>query len=130
MQVKGRKSFGCLTVAICSVVVAIFAVALIASANPLNRAAIFNQSGHISSGEFIGINIGMNESDVVNKIRNYSPKVDLVGPNADNRCFDIKLHGDQFIQIYDESWRGGTICVSFVGGKATSIAWKFNSFAI
>lgn len=112
-----------------------FAIGLIAIflgviVNPLNRAAIFNQRGHITSGNFAGIEVGMSQAAALSRVRTNFPQLELVGPNADNRCFDLRLNGEEFVQIYDATWRGGTICMAFARGRVASVAWRFNSLAI
>lgn len=112
-------------------VVAIFAIfAILLLRSPLNRAALFNQRGYTEKGGFIGITTGMDKYEALKNLRTNFRGLDISGPNRDKRCFDMKLSGDEFIQAYDSSWRGGTICVAFSNDRVKSIAWNFNSFAV
>jgi hypothetical protein len=131
MQLEQKHSArGCVLTVIALIAAASVAAGALLTLDPVTKAALFNQSGYIESGKMFGISIGSEKSVAMKQITIMSRGSDVIGPNSNNECLGRHLEGDEFIQVYDESWRGGTICVSFRGNVVHSILWRFNSLAI
>lgn len=86
---------------------------------------MFDQMGYIKSGTFVGVDVGMDQAAAIDSIKTRFPEFEFVGPNTEGNCSDFTLEGDEFIQLYDSTWRGGLMCMSFENQKVTSIAWIF-----
>lgn len=98
--------------------------------SPLTVAAVGRQHGYIRDGNAFGLRVGMSTQRAREILAERFPELEVIGPNRDSGCLGESLQGDRFIQAYDHSWRGGTICLASVNGRIASIYWNFNSLAI
>ncbi|MGC6331819.1 hypothetical protein [Rhizorhabdus sp. FW153] len=94
-------------------------------ANDLNRAALFDSSGFLISGERFGIKVGDNFASV--KYRLESMGLDMRGEGSrPGRCGAYEVKSDKIYYFYDFSWRRGVVCIGINADRVDTLSWYFN----
>lgn len=93
--------------------------------NDLNRVAVFDGSGQISSGKLANIEVGQ-QQDVASKY--LLDRGMISGVYKDDGSCPIQGKFDNILVFVDLSWRKGTICLGVVKSKIATVAWRYNLF--
>jgi len=96
-------------------------------ASEIDMAAMSGSHGEIRSGERFGIQIGSSHESAMKVLSALGFHTSETTLPKNWACIDLE-RGEREDMTFDNSWRGGVICVASRDGRISAIGWNFSPF--